>query len=96
LNFQLKLQHRSALIISKIGKPEIARKCNPIVEFFASCQSYHSGIMVEAIIPRNKHHHQSRKIRLKSPAPPKALPFSAMSCASYKSLSDILAGCQLS
>jgi hypothetical protein len=31
--------------------------------------------MVEAIIPRNKHHHRSRKIRLKSPAPPKASAF---------------------
>jgi hypothetical protein len=46
---------------------------------------------------RNKRHHQQGKFNKKSPAPPKAsVTFSAMSFASYRSLSKIVAGCQLS
>jgi hypothetical protein len=45
---------------------------------------------------RNKRHHQQGKIQHQSPAPPKAsVTFSAMSFASYRSLSKIVAGCQL-
>jgi hypothetical protein len=67
------------------------------VEILCSSQSYHSGIMWARESSESKRRHQLRKILHKSPAPPNvSVTFSAMSCASNKSLSDILAGCQLS